>query len=173
MIKTLVKEIETRNKLLRTLLDPDINGDFYSNILKTILEVSHSQFGFIGYSAEDTGDLVCPTMTHDIWEKCQVPEKGLIFPFETWGHSCVSSAECLKTGEIIVKNSSPHKVPEGHLSLDRSISIPLKSGYNGERETIGIIILANKETDYTEDDIKFLETLADTLGPMIDFKRHE
>jgi len=171
MIKTLIKEIEARNKLLRTLLDPDINGDFYNSILNTILEVSHSKFGFIGYIDDTTGDLICPTMTHEIWNECQIPNKDIRFAYETWENSDAAWAQCLKTGQIIVKNNADHKVPEGHLSLERSVSIPLKISTEGRLITIGMIGLANKETDYTSDDVQFLEKLADTLGPMVDLKR--
>jgi hypothetical protein len=175
MIKTLVKEIETRNKLLRTLLDPDINGDFYNNILKTILEVSHSKFGLIGYLDAETGANVCPTMTHEIWDECQVSDKKIVWAHELWKDSDAAWARCLNEGITILTNGedSPHTIPDGHMPLTRSLCMPLKTGYNGDRTTVGILILANKETEYNKDDIDFLEKLADTIGPMIDVKRHE
>jgi GAF domain-containing protein len=174
MIKTLIKEIEVRNKLLRTLLDPDINGDFYNTILNTILEVAHSKYGLIGYLDPITGANICPTMTYDIWDECNIPGKTFVYPHDTWGgKQQIAWVRCLEEGITVLNNSPSHHLPEGHVPLTRSICIPLKTGKNGTRETIGIIIMANKETDYTLDDVEFLEKLAETIGPMVELKRHD
>ena len=63
---------------------PD-DGMFYE-VLKVVLEVMDSRFGVFGY-LDEAGDLVVPTMTRDVWDKCQVPEKSITFPRDTWGDS--------------------------------------------------------------------------------------
>jgi hypothetical protein len=57
-----------------------------------------------------TGDRVVPSMTTGIWDKCQVRDKNIVFPRETWGDNLW--ARCLIEKKAFNSNG-PFKVPEG------------------------------------------------------------
>jgi PAS domain S-box-containing protein len=148
-----------------------IPGDeMYYEVLKIILEAMESPFGVFGYIDED-GASVVPSMTRVVWDKCQVPQKTITFPRETWGDS--SWPRAIREKKPNYSNEISTKTPEGHVSIKRHISLPIL--YQGE--AIGLFQVANKEVDYTEADIRALETIAgyvaSILSARLQLRRHE
>ncbi|MFH0842811.1 MAG: PAS domain S-box protein [Bacteroidota bacterium] len=136
------------------------NEDMYFEVLKLILEKLKSPFGVFGYIDQE-GALVVPTMTRHIWDKCDVPEKSIVFPRNTWGNSSWPRAIREKKGNL--SNNISQLTPEGHVTLFRHISFPIL--FQGD--VIGLFQVANKESDYTEDDMKMLEYISDYIAPIL------
>jgi len=136
------------------------NEEMFNEVLKVILEAMHSPFGVFGY-IDDNGDWVVPTMTRQIWDMCQVPEKTIRYPPETWGDS--SWPRALREKRTIHSNKPSTNIPDGHISIQRHISMPIL--FQGE--AIGLFQVANKETDYTEADIRTLGELAGHVAPLL------
>ena len=136
------------------------HDEMFNEVLKVVLSALRSPFGVFGY-LDEAGDLLVPTMTRQIWDKCQVPEKTVIFPRETWGDS--SWPTSLREKRVVYSNESSTNIPEGHVGIQRHISMPIL--FQGE--TIGLFQVANKETDYTEADINTLDTIAKQVAPLL------
>jgi two-component system, cell cycle sensor histidine kinase and response regulator CckA len=153
------KELELRNKIANIFLTvPD--DEMYSEVLQVILESFESKYGFFGY-IDVEGSMICPSLTQDIWDKCQVQEKNYIFPKDKWGSSI--------WGRAIVKKKTLYsntelKIPEGHIPITRVVCVPII--YHGK--TIGIIGIGNKETDYKKIEIDLLEIIASKIAPILD-----
>jgi PAS domain S-box-containing protein len=137
------------------------DDDMYAEVLKIILEVMQSPYGVFGY-INAAGALVVPSMTRHIWEKCQVPEKAITFPRDNWGDS--SWPRAIKEKKANYTNEESVKTPEGHISIRRNISLPILF----RDEVIGLMIVANKKTDYTEADFHSLETISGIIAPVLD-----
>lgn len=152
-------ELAMRNKIATIFLTtPD--DEMYNEVLKVVLKVMESKYGVFGYIDED-GALVVPSMTRHIWDKCQVHEKTFVFPRETWGES--SWPQAIKEKKIHYTNETSYLVPKGHVAISRHISMPLI--YQGE--VIGLIQVANKQTDYEQKDIQVLETIGNQIAPIL------
>ena len=54
-------------------------------------------------------------------------------------------------------------MPAGHVPIQRNVAVPIV--YQGE--VIGLLNVANKETDYDADDIHLLETISDVIAPIL------
>ncbi len=132
--------------------------EMYTKILEAVLEIMKSEFGIFGYIGEH-GSLVCPSMTRDIWEQCQIPDKDIVFPRDTWGGIWGKS--------LIEKRSlysnEPFQVPAGHVAISRALAVPIIY----QEELIGQLHLANKATDYDEADKALLETIAGYIAPIL------
>ncbi|MFC2130370.1 PAS domain S-box protein [Bacteroidota bacterium] len=135
--------------------------EMYAETLKVILEVMASKFGVFGYINEE-GALVVPTMTRTIWEQCEVPEKDIVFPRETWGNSAWPRA--IKEGKMNFSNETSTITPKGHIPIERHLTMPIV--YQGV--SIGLIQVANKLTNYSDEDIAMLETLGAAIAPVLD-----
>lgn len=98
-------------------------------------------------------------MTKDIWEKCQVPDKKKIFPPEVWGGIWGQS---LTERRSLYANEGL-QVPEGHIPVTRVLVVCIKCG----GKVIGLLEVANKETDYDDKDKAFLERIADHIAPVL------
>jgi len=101
-------------------------------------------------------------MTRTIWDKCQVSDKRFVFPRETWGDS--SWPRAIRQKQTICLNEPSTLTPEGHISIERHISLPIIH----QGEVIGLFQIANKETDYTEEDIYLLEMIGGAVAPVLD-----
>ncbi|MCK5487549.1 MAG: PAS domain S-box protein, partial [Desulfobacterales bacterium] len=145
------------SELSRTLISPSSIEDISSQVLETSKKLAASSLGYAGYIDPETGYLICPTMTRDIWESCQVKEKNIIFKtyHGLWGW-------VLKNRKPILTNS-PSKdprsagIPEGHMQIHRFLSAPATFG----DDIVGQIALANPDRDYKLRDLKLVERIAD------------
>jgi PAS domain S-box-containing protein len=152
------KELKTRNKISNLFLKYR-DEDLYNEILDYLLEIFDSNIGFFSY-INNEGDLICPTMEGGVWEKCNIPEKGTIFPKDSWGGLWAKS---LKKNEIIV-SYGPFNLPNGHVSLKNVICIPIIL----QDKVIGQISLGNKEGGYNDKDIELLDTISNKIAPILD-----
>lgn len=150
--------LRVRNHIASILLTtPD--EEMYGAVLPVILETLKSEYGVFGY-INDKGDLVCPSLTREIWDQCQIPDKSIVFPHATWnslwGRSLIEK-------KPMVANHGPFNVPQGHLPITRALNVPILY----QDEVIGNLLVGNKKTDYTEQDQRLLEAIADYISPVL------
>lgn len=114
-----IEILEFQNKIAEVFLtSPEDKA--YSNLLDLLLDKFESKFGYFGY-IDSNGDLVCPSMTRDIWSACKVREKSVKFAKENWGGIWGSS---LKGKKSILSNGN-FKTPKGHLKINRVMLVPI------------------------------------------------
>jgi signal transduction histidine kinase/CheY-like chemotaxis protein len=127
-------------------------------LLDTLQNNILSPFGYFGYIDEDN-NLVCPSMTRDIWEKCEIENKDIIFPYNMWAEMWGDS---LNEGKTYYSNTSLNP-SSGHITLERAVLVPILF----RQRVIGQIALANKPEDYSEEDINTLNAIAAFLAPVL------
>ena len=132
--------------------------EMYAEVLRVILDALNSEYGVFGY-IDESGDLVVPSMRGDTWDKCNVADKAIVYPRQTWGNS--TWARAIAEKRTIYSNQRSTLTPQGHIPISRHIAMPIL--YEGE--VIGLFQVANKETDYDENDIRNLQTIAERVVP--------
>jgi len=151
------KELAIRNKITDNFVTFS-DDSLYSEVLNVVMAAMGSDKGFFGY-IDETGSLVCPSMTRDIWDQCMVPDKTIVFTRDAWDGMWGRTLYEKKT----LCSNMPLSVPEGHIPLIRALSVPIIF----QDELAGQIVVANKETDYDEKDINLLETIANSIAPVL------
>ena len=156
-LKCVEKELTVRNKIAEILLTvPD--EQMFAEVLQVLLEAMESEFGIFGY-IDKHGALIIPSMTRKIWEKCQIPDKTIVYPREKrggiWGRALIEKRS-------LFANEGLH-VPEGHIPITRVLVVPVIYG----KQVIGLLEVANKATDYSGKDQEFLETIAGKISPIL------
>lgn len=150
-------QLAIRNRIAEIFLSTN-ESEVYDKVLKVVLELLASKYGFFGYIDED-GDMAAPSMTEDIMDECQIIDKDIVFPHRDWsgiwGQSLLENKTVLKNEQL--------NLPEGHLSLFRAMSVPIVN----QSEVIGILAIADKETDYDENDIVKLMAVAEYIAPIL------
>ncbi|MDZ7724464.1 MAG: PAS domain S-box protein [candidate division KSB1 bacterium] len=149
--------ITMNNRIANVFLKPS-QESIYADILDIILDVMQSQYGFFGY-INDQGDLVCPSMTRDIWAQCQVEDKSIIFPQDQWNGLWGRS---LRKKQVLVSNTGL-KLPEGHVPLNNALAVPILH----QDELIGQFVVANKSGGYTQQHCELLESAAAQTAPIL------
>lgn len=156
------RELMIRNRISDVFLSTS-DESLYGKVLDIILEAVKSESGIFGYIGED-GALVCPSLNGRVWENCNLSEKQIVFPREKWRDTTWRKALREKRSYI---TNGPVPVPEGHVPILRALTIPIV--YRGE--SIGVITVANKATDYNDGDQKLLETTARKIAPVLHARR--
>ena len=157
-----LRESEGKEKLRNQIADiflTKTDEQMYGEVLSLVLDIMKSKFGVFGY-IDENGALVCPSMTKDIWDQCQMADKDITFPEDTWGDSIWGKG--LKTRKSAYSNK-PFKVPQGHIPIDRCLTVPIVF----KDRAIGLFTVANKTEDYVESDKKDLETVAEYVAPVL------
>ncbi len=140
------RELSIRNQIANIFLSiPD--EEVYGQVQQVIQKNLDSKDGIFGY-IDEQGAVV-------------IPDNDRIFPKEIWAATIWSQAinekKTFCSIEPFVKGS------KGHITKIRSVSVPIID----KSEVVGIIHVANKSTDYDENDIKMLETVADNIAPVL------
>ena len=151
------KKLKMRNRIANIFLTTT-DDKMYGEILGVALEAMKSKYGVFGY-IDENGALTCPSMTRDIWDQCQIPDKDIVFPRDTWG-GIWGRALIEKTARY---SNEPFKVPEGHVPVTRALDVPII--YQGE--VIGNLLVGNKETNYVERDQELLEEISGYIAPVL------
>jgi len=151
------EELSLRNRIEKVFLTVS-DDDMYGEVLQIVLEALESKYGIFGY-IDENGTLIIPSMTRDIWEKCQVPDKTIEFSRETWGGIWGRS---LIEKRSLYANEGLH-VPKGHIPITKVLVTPIM--YQGE--LVGLLEVGNKATDYEDKDKDFLETIVSHIAPIL------
>lgn len=155
--------------LSEALIQPLPVDDISQLVLDRARQLTGSQHGFAAYLDQFSGHLICPTLTGDIWEHCQVEDKRYIFESFTglWGW-------VLSHRKPLISNSPPNDprsagVPKGHVQIARFLSAPAMIGDT----LVGQIALANPGRKYTPQDLALVERLASLYAVAIHRKHTE
>ncbi len=162
-MQELYQEIKIREYIAHTFLTAP-EDDLFSNILSLLLQEFDCRFGYTGY-IDEFDNLVCPSMTRDIWSQCRIPEKSNVFPRSSWtgiwGNSLKSKQAMYSNGKL--------KVPNGHLPIHNILVAPMVL----DQEVVGQFALANKSSEFTKKDMKKLERIAEFTAPVLKIYREK
>ena len=133
--------------------------EMYNEVLNVVQTALESRYGFFGYIS-DEGNLVIPSLSHDIWDECQVHDKTIIFPREQWSGLW---GKALNEKQSFYSDIG-FSIPEGHPAITSFLTVPILY----RNEVIGLISVANKEGGYGEKDRELLEVIADRISPILE-----
>jgi len=157
--KRITEELDYRNQIVRKFLT-DTDDEMFHDVLKIILDAMESPYGVFGY-IDQNGNLVVPSMTRHIWEECNIQEKDIVFKKETWG--CSSWPRAIREKQSNYSNQPSTLTPEGHIKVQRHATIPVIH----HDKVIGLLQVANKDSDYTQDEVDLMESLAASIAPIL------
>lgn len=136
------------------------DDDMYDEMLtKVVLPVMKSKAGVFGYINEDD-DLVCPSMKGEPWAQCTMTDKTIFFPRDSWGSGLW--AKSLREKKTLWTNSGL-KPPEGHFPLIRAMNGAIVF----RDKLLGQLLVANKDSDYTQADADILEMICRVIAPVL------
>jgi PAS domain S-box-containing protein len=156
-LKRSEERLVLHNKIAESFLAVS-DDSAYSQVLDVILKYLGCRFGYIGY-IDTQGSLFCPTMTRDIWEKCSMPGKDIVFPPEMWAGLWGKS---LKEKAALYVNHSL-ELPEGHIRINNALAVPVQ--YRGQ--LIGQITVAHREKGFCDSDLEYMQGLANYIAPIM------
>lgn len=160
------------NRVFREALSSDTEEEVARKCLDVALEVTQSEFGFLG-DVDTEGRLTVVAMSDMGWDACRMPRAAAVNllhdrkPRGIWG-------EVLRTGEAVICNDParhPARVgpPEGHPEIRAFLGVPMKE----RGRLVGMLGLANKAPGYTAEDRECAESLCVAFLEALRGKRAE
>ncbi len=142
--------------MLRVFAEEE-GDDLFDKALQVVMEELESAYGVFGY-IDEKGDLFCPSMSK-LLEQCEVAGKCIHYPREKW--KGLWSRALLEKRTIYT--NEPPEVPPGHVPIRRNLAAPII--FHGH--AIGLLNLAEKKTDYIEDDRVLIDGIAERMAPVL------
>ncbi|KKN51136.1 hypothetical protein LCGC14_0625560, partial [marine sediment metagenome] len=155
-------ELKLKNEISHIFLTSS-DDKLYGEVLSVLLKALQSKFGTFGYFDEQE-NLVQPSLTREIWDQCEMDQKDIIFPKNVWFKG-IWGRVVRENKSILVNNQ--FKVPEGHVQVENFLGSPISFHNN----VIGVVSLANKNADYTTNDITMLESMVEYISPILYARR--
>ncbi|MBI5658061.1 MAG: GAF domain-containing protein [Nitrosomonadales bacterium] len=143
--------------------------DVSARVLGVARQLTGSEFGYVGYIDADTGFLIAPTLTRDIWDQCEVAGKSVVFEKwdGLWGWVLTHKKSLISNAPSTDPRSGG--IPKGHVPIKRFLSAPALAG----EQLMGQVSLANADHDYTDRDMAVVERLADFYAIVVQRVRSE
>lgn len=126
---------------------------------------TQSTMAFVyGYN-EDTQTLTTNRWSNSAMAECKIHNPKLNYPLGTTG---LRGEAIRQRKPIIVNKYSPKHpkatgIPRGHVAIERFMAIPVFV----DNKIVGTVGVANKQSDYTENDATQLKLIADSVWKMI------
>ncbi len=156
-------------ELSRNLLSSASIGHITFLVLEQAKRLTGSAFGYVGHIDPETGYLVCPTLTRDIWDTCEVADKDVVFKKFTglWGWVLKNRKPLLTNEPADDPRSSG--TPPGHVPIHCFLSAPALIG----ETLVGQVSVANADHDYTDRELEVIERLANLYAIAIQRRQVE
>ena len=161
-LRRLVSILQHPSETIQELLD-------YA--LEQAILLTGSRIGYIYHYHEDRQEFVLNTWSKDVMAECAVAQPLTRYHLSKtgiWG-------EAVRQRRPIIVNDyradNPHKkgYPQGHVRLEKFMTTPISHGDH----IVGVIGLANKQTDYQETDVLQVSILMEAVWKVAERKRAE
>ncbi len=154
-------------EMAEIMLSPASLEEISNVVLERAKALTGSRFGFVGYIDPHSGAMISSTLTRDIWEQCQVPDKSFIFKKfgGLWGWVLEHKQSVLVND--LTRDPRSTGTPPGHIPIERFLGVPALHG----ESLVGEIALANPPRDYEPRDRLAVQRLASLYALAVERRR--
>lgn len=161
---------------LRRLVDilqhpSDTIQEFLDYALKQAIELSQSRIGYIYHYHEESCEFVLNTWSEEVMEACHVEKRETTYQLDKtgiWGEA-VRQRKPIIINEFQKENPLKKGCPKGHVVMTNFLTIPIFK----KEKIVGVVGLANKESDYEEADIISITLLMEAVWTVTESKKAE
>lgn len=142
--------------------------DLLDLALEESLKLTSSIFGYIYFYNEETKQLTLNSWSKNVNDLCDVKNKKTIYELEKtglWGETVRQRKEII-VNDYTNQTEFKKGLPDGHITISRFMSIPIII-YN---KIVGVIGVANKESNYNETDLTQLKLLMNSVWGLVQRK---
>ncbi len=181
-VENITEQKQFRDKLLRNenrlqslvnvfQFQSENEQEFLDYALAEAIKLTDSKIGYIYFYDDETEKFTLNTWSKGVMDLCSIQEPRNIYDLERTG---IWGEAVRQRKEIIVNNfQQQHPLkkgyPDGHAELLRFMTIPV---YSKDR-IVAVLGLANKETDYSKQDVLQVQLLMDAFWKEAERKRGE
>ena len=164
-------EIHLENLLDLHRMEDATEKEILDYVLEASLRNAQSAFAFIGLMSANETVMTIHAWSKGAMEQCALTEKPIRFPIAEaglWGEA-VRKRHPIIVNDYDVSTEVKKGYPQGHVPIKRYLGIPIFS----EDRIVAVAAVANKESEYTESDIRPLTSLFNEMWNLLERKRTE
>lgn len=164
---------ETRLKSLLSILQHrfETTQELLDDALDEALQLTASTIGYIYHYSEDRNEFVLNSWSKNVMAECRVANPSTCYELDKtgiWGEA-IRQRRPIIINDFQAVHPLKKGYPEGHVQLHKYLTIPIVSA----DRIVGVVGVANKETDYNETDILQLTLLMDAVWKVTERKQAE
>ncbi len=131
-----------------------------------ILRMTGSQYAFYGFITDNESMWTIYTWSKDVFKDCEVEKPILKYPVAEAGiwANAVHQKKPILINDYLADHPGKKGTPKGHVEITRLLSVPIF--INGQ--IVALAVVANKPSDYVNDDIKNIETFVVSVQVLLD-----
>ena len=168
-----IRESESRLKYMLGFYEkaqqPEHTLLFYA--VEGACSVTGSPLAYLAFLNDDESELAMYAWSQTAMRECSLHEKPVIYPVEKtglWGEA-IRQRRPVITNDYLSPNPKKKGYPEGHPQIIRHMNIPVMEG-----DHIVIVAgVANKSSDYTDNEVRDLTLLMQSLWQVLKRRRTE
>ncbi len=125
--------------------------------LQESIHLTESKIGFFNFYSEEKKQFTLNTWSKETMEKCSIVDPQSVQNLDTvgcWGEA-VRQRKAFFINDFSKKNKYFKGIPEGHVKLEKFLTVPIFR----DNQIVAVVGVANKASDYTENDILHLNLL--------------
>lgn len=143
--------------------------EFLDYALKQAIELTESQIGYIYHYHEDRKEFVLNTWSVEVMKDCKVEKQETTYKLDKtgiWGEA-VRQRRPIVINDYQERNPLKKGCPKGHVPLTNFLTVPIFKN----KKIVGVVGLANKETDFDESDILNITLLMEAVWTVTESKK--
>lgn len=167
-----IQRNETRLKSLIRILQHQTTNiqEFLDYALDEAIQLTESEIGYIYFYSEEKKEFTLNTWSRGVMEQCSVNNPQTVYELEKtgiWGEA-VRQRQAIMVNDFEAPHALKKGYPKGHAPLHKFLTIPVFSG----GQIVAVVGVANKKTDYDNNDVLHLQLLMDGVWKEVDRKKN-
>ncbi len=139
--------------------------------LEEAIALTNSKIGYVYFYDETKKEFILNTWSKEVMKQCTIAEPQTVYHLDKtgiWGEA-VRQAKPIIVNDFQATHPLKKGYPEGHAPLYKYMTVPVFS----DDRIVGVVGVANKETDYDFSDVRQLTLLMDSVWKIFERKQTE
>ncbi|MBF0509905.1 MAG: PAS domain S-box protein, partial [Deltaproteobacteria bacterium] len=145
--------------------------DLLDFALDEAISLTESKIGYIYYYDEERKEFTLNCWSKEVMKECSITNPQTIYQLDKtgiWGEA-VRQRKPIIVNEFQAPNPFKKGYPEGHVSLQRFLTLPISV----DEKIVAVVGVANKDTNYNQGDVRQLTLLMESVWMITERKRSE
>lgn len=168
-----IRRNEARLRSLTSILQypADSVQDFLDYALNEAIQLTGSKIGYLYRYYENRREFVLNSWSREVMHECSIVNPQTCYELDKtglWGEA-VRQRRPILVNDFTAAHPLKKGYPEGHAKLLKYLTVPVFSG----GKIVGVVGVANKESDYQETDILQLNLLMEAVWKVVERREAE
>ena len=173
LVEAETRRNEARMRSLVSILQypADSVQDFLDYALNEAIQLTGSKIGYLYRYFEDRQEFVLNSWSREVMQECTIVNPQTCYELDKtglWGEA-VRQRRPILLNDFAAAHPLKKGYPAGHAELHKYLTVPVFSG----NRIVGVIGVANKESDYHETDILQLTLLMEAVWKVVERREAE